>query len=43
MVWLSCFSCPVLVLRGDLTVAERVARVQAKLHELAYGQSRGPS
>ena len=27
--WLSHFSCPVLELRGDLTVAERVARVQA--------------
>jgi adenylate kinase family enzyme len=32
--WLGRFSCPVLTLRGDLTVAERVARVQATLREL---------
>lgn len=31
--WLSRFACPVLELRGDLTVAERVARVQARLRE----------
>lgn len=35
MAWFGRFSCPVLALRGDLTVAERVARVQAKLRELA--------
>lgn len=29
--WLSCFTCPVLELRGDLTVPERVARVVAAL------------
>jgi adenylate kinase family enzyme len=33
--WLASFTCPVLELRGDLTVAERVARVQAALHGLA--------
>lgn len=33
-LWLSQFTCPVLELRGDLTVAERVACVQAELHKL---------
>ena len=32
--WLSCFTCPVLELRGDLPVTERVGRVQAELHRL---------
>ncbi|RZK38970.1 MAG: adenylate kinase [Hymenobacter sp.] len=31
--WLQEFTCPVLELRGDLTVAERLASVQAKLRE----------
>ncbi len=35
--WLRRFTCPVLELRGDLTVAERVARVRAKVHELRLG------
>jgi adenylate kinase family enzyme len=34
--WLGRFTCPVLVLRGDLTVAERVARVQTTMRELGY-------
>jgi len=34
--WLGRFTCPVLELRGDLTVAERAARVQAKLRESGY-------
>lgn len=34
--WLNRFTCPVLVLRGDFTVAERAARVKAKLRELGY-------
>jgi adenylate kinase family enzyme len=34
--WLGRFACPVLELRGDLRVAERVARVQATLRELGY-------
>ncbi len=32
--WLGQFTCPVLELRGDLTVAERAARVLAALREL---------
>ena len=32
--WLGRFTCPVLALRGDFTVAERVHSVQAKLREL---------
>jgi adenylate kinase family enzyme len=32
--WLGRFTCPVLELRGDLTVAERVAHVMTSLHEL---------
>jgi adenylate kinase family enzyme len=31
--WLDQFSCPVLELRGDLTVAQRLHRVRTKLHE----------
>lgn len=34
--WLGRFTCPVLALRGDLTVAERAARVQAKLRAVGY-------
>jgi len=34
--WLTRCTCPVLELRGDLSVAERVARVHARLHELGY-------
>ncbi len=34
--WLARFTCPVLELRGDLTVAERTAHVQTKLRELGY-------
>jgi adenylate kinase family enzyme len=33
--WLSRFSCPVLELRGDLSVAQRLAALQAQLQELA--------
>ena len=32
--WLRRFTCPVLALRGDLTVAERVQLIQTKLDEL---------
>ena len=32
--WLGRFACPVLELRGDLTVAERVAAVLAKVQTL---------
>lgn len=32
--WLARFTCPVLALRGDLTVAERRAAVQAQVREL---------
>ena len=32
--WLRHLTCPVLELRGNLTVAERLRRVQAKLPEL---------
>lgn len=32
--WLNQLSCPVLELRGDLSVAQRVARVAAQLREL---------
>ena len=34
MAWLGRFACPVLELRGDLSVVERVARVQATLRIL---------
>lgn len=32
--WLREFTCPVLELRGDLTVAERINQVQEKLRAL---------
>jgi adenylate kinase family enzyme len=32
--WLAQFNCPVLELRGDLTVAQRLAAVQSRLHKL---------
>ncbi|MDO7886425.1 adenylate kinase [Hymenobacter cheonanensis] len=32
--WLAQFACPVLELRGDLPVAERLAAVRARLHQL---------
>jgi len=32
--WLAQFTCPVLELRGDLTVAERLAAVRARLQQL---------
>ena len=32
--WLSQFTCPVVEMRDDWTVAQRLAQVQAKLHEL---------
>jgi adenylate kinase family enzyme len=32
--WLAQFSCPVLELRGDLTVAERLAAVRTQAHQL---------
>lgn len=35
--WLGRLACPVLMLRGDLSVAERMARVLATLHELDLG------
>ncbi|HEX8328555.1 MAG TPA: adenylate kinase [Hymenobacter sp.] len=35
--WLSQFSCPVLALRGDLTVTQRLGLVQAKLRETGLG------
>jgi adenylate kinase family enzyme len=34
--WLGRFACPVLELRGDFTVAGRVARVQATLRKAGY-------
>ncbi|RZK24281.1 MAG: adenylate kinase [Hymenobacter sp.] len=36
--WLGRFACPVLELRGDRTVAERVQSVQARLRELGLSQ-----
>ena len=33
--WLARFTCPVLELRGDLSVAERLLAVQTRLRELA--------
>lgn len=32
--WLAQFTCPVLELRGDLPVAERLAAVRTRLHQL---------
>lgn len=32
--WLQSFTCPVLELRGDLTVAERINQVQKELRTL---------
>jgi adenylate kinase family enzyme len=32
--WLAQFACPVLELRGDLPVAERLAAVRTRLHQL---------